>query len=57
MSDITKHDSKEEREGDDSEETRVDLLVRTNTVRVDDGLESRRELVGAMEGGRVFVRS
>lgn len=54
MSDVSEHDGEEEGEGDDGEESRVDLLVRGDSVRVDNGLESSRELVRAVERGRVL---
>lgn len=55
MSNITKHDGEQEREGDDSEQTRVDLLIRSNPIRVHYGLEAFGELVGAMECRRCLV--
>lgn len=54
VANVTKHDSKEEREGDDGEETGVDFLVRGDAVRINDGLEAGCELVDAVKGGRVF---
>jgi hypothetical protein len=54
VSDVSEHDGEEEGEGDDGEESRVDLLVRGDSVRVDNGLESSRELVRAVERGRVL---
>lgn len=36
VSDIAEHDGKQERESDDREETRVDLLVGTDTIGIDD---------------------
>lgn len=55
MSNIAKHDSEQEREGDNSKESRVDLLVRRDTVTVHDSLESFRKLVRAQESGRRLV--
>lgn len=57
MSNVTKHDSEKERERDDRKQSRVDLLVRSNTVRIDDGLHSLGHLVRTMERGGVLVRT
>lgn len=57
MTNITKHDGKEERESNDGEQSGVDLLVGSDSVGVYDGLESVGELVGAVEGGGIFVRA
>ena len=55
MTNITEHDSEQEREGDDSEQTRIDFLVRRDTVGIHDGLETLRELVRADERRRRAV--
>ena len=57
MPDISKHNGEEEGEGDDREQAGVDLLVRRDTIRVDDGLEALGELVRAVERRRVLVRA
>lgn len=57
MSEISEHDGEEEREGDDGEESWVDLLVGSDSVGVDDGLESLGEPGCSMEGGRGEVGS
>lgn len=49
MSNITEHDGEEEREGDYCKQSRVDFLIRRDTITVHDSLETLRELVGAME--------
>lgn len=49
MSDITKHDGKEEGERNDSEKSRINLLVLGNTVAVHDSLETFGKLVGPVE--------
>jgi hypothetical protein len=54
MTNVTKHDSEEEGESDDCKESRIDFLVGSDTVRVDDSLESRGELVGRVECRWVF---
>jgi hypothetical protein len=57
MSNVAEHDRKQEREGDDGKEARVDLLVRRDAVRVHDRLEALRELVRPMERRRGPVRA
>jgi len=52
MTDITKHDCEQEGECNDGEQSRVDFLVRTDSVSVDDVLESFGKLVGAVESRR-----
>ena len=56
MTNITKHDSEQEREGNDSEETWIDFLVGSNTVTIHDRLEAFGELIRAMEGWRLLGR-
>jgi hypothetical protein len=56
MSNITKHDREQEREGDDREQPRVDLLVLCDTVTVHDGLVPFRELVGSVKSRRRLMR-
>jgi hypothetical protein len=46
VTEITKHDSEEEGEGDDGRQTRVDFGVLGSTVSVDDGLETQSKSVG-----------
>ena len=46
VTNITKHDSKEEGEGDDREETRVGLLVVGNTISLNNFLSRSRKTVG-----------
>lgn len=48
MTDITKHDGKQEREGDDGEKTRVDFTITCNAISINNILESFSELVGTM---------
>jgi hypothetical protein len=57
MTSVTKHYSEQEGESDESEKTRVDLTVSSNTIRVNDTLETFRELVGAMERRRFLASS
>lgn len=52
VANISEHDREQEREGDDGKETRVDLLVRSDTVAVHDSLETFGELVRPLECGR-----
>lgn len=56
VTEVAEHDGEEEGEGGDGEETRVDLLVRRDAVRVDDGLEGLGEGRGAVESRRRLVR-
>ena len=55
MSHVTKHDRKQEWEGDDGEKTRVDLLVRRDTIRVHNRLESFCKFIGPLERRRSLV--
>lgn len=48
MTNITKHDGKQEREGNDGEKTRVDFAIACNTIGINDILEALRELVCTM---------
>ena len=57
VADVAEHDGEQERERDDSEQSRVDLLVRADAVRVDDRLEALGELVRAVERRRVLGRA
>lgn len=52
MTDITEHDCEQEGESDNGEQSRIDFLVRADTVSVDDILETFGELVRAMESRR-----
>lgn len=51
MTNITKHHSEKERERDDSEKTRIDFAITSNTIGINDTLETCSEFVGAMIGG------
>lgn len=55
MTNITKHDGKQERERDNGEQTRVDLAVTRNTIGIDDVLEALGEFVGAVVSGGCFL--
>lgn len=57
MTNVTEHDSEQEWERDDSEKTRVHLLVRRDTITVHDRLEAFRELVRAVERRRRLIRA
>jgi len=58
MSNVAKHDHKQEREGDDGKKAGVDLLVRCNAIRVHDSLKAFREFIHLLERRRhLFVRS
>lgn len=52
VANVSEHDRKQERESDNGEETWVDLLVRSNTVTVHDGLEALGKLISTLEGWR-----
>mmetsp|Transcript_3507 Transcript_3507/g.5329 ORF Transcript_3507/g.5329 Transcript_3507/m.5329 type:complete len:687 (-) Transcript_3507:294-2354(-) len=56
VANVTKHDTKEEGEGDDGKGRGVDLLVAGHTVRVDELLELLGELVGLVVSGWGLVR-
>lgn len=51
VTDIAEHDGEKERKSDDSEETRVDFLVRCDTVGIDDRLKTFGKFVGTVESG------
>jgi hypothetical protein len=55
MSNVTKHDRKEEWEGDDGEKAGVNLFVRRDAIRVHDRLESFCEFIGPLERRRSLV--
>ena len=55
MSNITKHDSKQEGEHDNGEHSWVDLSVPRYSVGVDDFLEGCGEVVGSEVSGRVCM--
>ena len=57
MTDVAEHHGEQEGERDDCVQTRVDLLVGGDSVRIHDGLETFRELVRADEGGGRAVRA
>lgn len=49
VTDITKHDCEQEREGNNSEQAWVDFLIGRNPIAVHNGLEAFRKLVSAGE--------
>lgn len=51
MTNVTEHDSEEERERDDRKQPRIDFLVGCDPIAVHDGLEALRELIGSDECG------
>lgn len=51
MTNITEHDSEEERERDHGKQPWVDFLVGCNSIAVHDGLEALRELIRSDERG------
>lgn len=55
VTNIAKHDRKQEWERNDSIQTRVDFLIRGNTIRIDQSLETFSKLVGPVERGRSLV--
>ena len=57
VSNVAEHDREQERKGDDGKEAWVDLLVRSDAIRVHDRLEALRELVRPMERRRRPVRA
>ena len=57
MTDVAEHDSKQEGEGYDGEETRIDFLVSRDTIAVHDRLERLSELVRALECRRLLAGS
>jgi hypothetical protein len=52
---ITKHDGEQEGEGDHGKEPRIDFLICCDSIGIDDGLVSFRELVCAMERWRFLA--
>lgn len=54
---ITEHDGEQEGEGDAGKQSRVDFLVCSNTVRINDCLETLGEFVGPVKGRRRLVGS
>ena len=56
VTNVAEHDGKQEGESNDSEETRIDLLIASDTIAVHNGLESFGELVGAHESWGFLVR-
>ena len=52
---VTKHDGKEEREGDDGEHCRVGFPVSSHTIGVDDVLEGCCYFGGMEMGGWGFI--
>lgn len=56
MTNITEHHTKQERECDDGKKTRVDFLIRRDTIGVNDGLETFGEAIGAVIGRRGLGR-
>ena len=57
VTNVTKHDSEQEGESDDGEETRIDFLVSRDTIAVHDRLERLRELVRALKCRRLLAGS
>ena len=57
VTNITEHDSEEEREDGNGEECGVDFLISRNAVSADDLLEGCGELVHFEVGGRFLVRN
>mmetsp|Transcript_2741 Transcript_2741/g.5432 ORF Transcript_2741/g.5432 Transcript_2741/m.5432 type:complete len:334 (+) Transcript_2741:1320-2321(+) len=55
MPDVTVHDSKDERESRAGEQTRVNLLILRNTVRVDDALINASEVICLEVRGRISM--
>lgn len=55
VTNISEHDREQERECNDGKETWINLLIRSNTIAVHDGLEAFGELVRALECGRGFA--
>mmetsp|Transcript_3937 Transcript_3937/g.8463 ORF Transcript_3937/g.8463 Transcript_3937/m.8463 type:complete len:356 (+) Transcript_3937:1110-2177(+) len=55
MAKVAKHDSEQEGEGHDGEDSWVHLTVVGNAVRIHNGLEALGELVGPEVGGRLLV--
>ena len=55
MASITKHDCKQERERDDGVRDRGHFLVGCHSIRIHNGLEPRRELVGAKKSWRLVI--
>lgn len=55
MAKVTKHDGKQEREGDDGEGCRVGFSVLGHTIRIHNLLEGVGDLVGLMVRGRRLV--
>lgn len=56
MTNIAEHDCEEERERNDREKSRVDLLIFSDTVTVHDGLEGFSEFIRPVERGWCLVR-
>lgn len=52
---IAKHDSEQEGEGDKREQTRVYFTVSSNTIGINDTLETFSELIGTMERWRFLA--
>jgi len=55
MTDITKHDSEEEGEGNDSKDTWVNFFVHWDTISVNDLLESGGEFIHLQISGRLNI--
>ena len=49
VADVPEHDCEQEWEGNDSEETRVDFLVRCDTITIHYSLETLGKLIRALE--------
>src|SRR5258708_4514517 len=57
VSQISKHDCEQEWECNHSKQCRINFLVRSNPIRIDDRLEALRELVRTVERRWLAVRT
>lgn len=55
VTNVSKHNSKKERKGDNREQAWIDFLVSCNTIAVDDGLVSFSKLIGPVKSGRFLI--
>ena len=55
MAKVTEHDSEEERERNKDWNSRIDLLISSSTIGVDNGLKALSELVGLQVSRRRLV--
>lgn len=56
MAQITEHDSEQEGECHNGEQARIDFLIGSNAIAIDDGLEAFRELVDTVESWGLLCR-